>query len=309
MTPSWIETARLRLIEVRGQSDGWSYRQEAAPCVEPTILACLALLSSAPDLDAKQSRDEIRRSADWLASLQSLDGSLGLSKTLPTPGWATPYGALLWAALGGYWSHRERAARWILDQEGVSMPNIAVCERTVGHDTSIVGWPWVANTHSWVEPTAVAILALRREGQAEHPRVREGLRLIRNRAIPTGGWNYGNSAAFGRDLRPQPAPTGLALIALAGIEDRCEVVVRAVGYLHEVLPSTRAAQSLCWGVLALRAWECCPDAADGWLARAFEQTLSRHDASPRLAHLLMARGNRSLEVLGLATKRESSNDA
>ena len=112
--------------------------------------------------------------------------------------------------------------RWLLDQGGVAIPNLAAPERTVGHDTAIVGWPWVADTHSWLEPTAVAILALRREGKVDHPRVREGLRLIRDRAIPTGGWNYGNNIAFGRDLRPQPAPTGIALLALAGIEGRSD---------------------------------------------------------------------------------------
>ena len=280
MTSPWIETARSRLIHLRGRGEGWSYRQETAPCVEPTILACLGLMSSAADRQAEQTEDEFRKPADWLASLQSPDGSLGVSATLPTPCWTTPYGVLLWAALGGYTSHRERAVRWLLDQGGVAIPNLAAPERTVGHDTAIVGWPWVADTHSWLEPTAVAILALRREGKADHPRVREGLRLIRDRAIPTGGWNYGNNIAFGRDLRPQPAPTGLALLALAGIEGRSEIVERAIDYLQESLPSTGAPQSLCWGVLGLRAWGCCPEAADGWLARAFEQTLRRQRLEP-----------------------------
>ena len=308
MTSPWIETARLRLIHFRGQSDGWSYRQETAPCVEPTVLACLGLLSSAADRQAEQAKGELRRPADWLASLQSRDGSLGVSATLPTPCWPTPYVVLLWAALGGYTTQHQRAAQWLLDQEGVSIPNVAVSERTVGHDTAIVGWPWVANTHSWLEPTAVAILALRREGQMEHPRVREGLRLIRDRAVPTGGWNYGNNIAFGRDLRPQPAATGLALLALAGVDGRSEIVERAVGYLQESLPSTRAPQSLCWGVLGLRAWGRCPESADGWLARAFEQTPGWRDSSPRSAHLLLAGGEHTLEVLGLAAKRETSHE-
>ncbi len=299
MTSPWIENARLRLIRLRGRGYGWSYRQKSAPCVEPTVLACLGLMASAPDRQPGQSEDEYRKPADWLASLQSLDGSLGVSASLPTPCWTTPYGALLWAALGGYTSHRERAARWLLERGGVAIPNLAAPERTVGHDTAIVGWPWVADTHSWLEPTAAAILALRREGKMDHPRVREGLRLIRDRAIPTGGWNYGNNVAFGRDLRPQPAPTGLALLALAGTENGSGVVKQAVGYLHESLPSTLAPQSLCWGVLGLRAWGCCPKAADGWLARSFEQTLRRHDSSPLPAHLLLAAGDRSLGVLGL----------
>ena len=93
-----------------------------------------------------------------------------------------------------------------------------------------------------------------------------------------------------------------------GSSDRSEVVERAVGYLQESLPSTRAPQSLCWGVLGLRAWGCCPEAADDWLARAFEQTLRRRDSSPRPAHLLLAAGERSLELLGLAPERRPRHE-
>jgi hypothetical protein len=192
----------------------------------------------------------------------------------------------------------------LLDQKGVAVPNPAAPERTVGHDTAIVGWPWVGETHSWLEPTAVAILALRREAQVDHPRVHEGLRLIHDRAIPSGGWNYGNNIAFGRDLRPQPGPTGLALLALAGLDRRTEIVARAVGYLQASLPTTRAAQSLSWGVLGLRAWGCCPGAAADWLALAFEQSLRRRDSTMPPAHLLLAAGERPLELLGLAPESE-----
>jgi hypothetical protein len=239
---------------------------------------------------------EARRSADWLAALQRPDGSLGVSRALPDPGWSTPYGVLLWAALGGYTAQRERAARWMLGQGGIPGPTLPPSVRTVGHDTGIVGWSWVSETHSWLEPTAVTVLALRREGKADHPRVREGLRLIRDRAIGSGGWNYGNNVAFGRELRPHPGPTGLALLALAGVDGRTKAVGRAIRYLQEVLPGIRAAQSLCWGVLGLRAWGCCPDAADGWLAGAFEDPLHRHGSPLRSAHLLLGAGERSLEL-------------
>jgi hypothetical protein len=244
------------------------------------------------------SAAEVRRSADWLAGLQRPDGSLGVSVALPDPGWSTPYGVLLWATLGGYSSHRERAARWMLGQGGVPGPTLPHSVRTVGHDTSIIGWSWVSDTHSWLEPTALTVLALRREGKADHPKVREGLRLIRDRAIGSGGWNYGNNAAFGRELRPQPGPTGLALLALAGVDGQTEAVSRAIRYLQEVLPGTRAAQSLCWGVLGLRAWDCCPDGADGWLARAFEDPLHSQSSPLRSAYLLLAAGERSLVLLG-----------
>ena len=95
----------------------------------------------------------------------------------------------------------------------------------------------------------MAVLALSRAGLAEHPRVQEGLRLIRDRAVRSGGWNYGNKAVFGRPLRPQPAPTGLALLTLAGIDERGgDRSRRAIGYLREALPGVRASASLGWGV-------------------------------------------------------------
>jgi hypothetical protein len=306
MFGTWIETARATLLQPRGHAAGWGYRQESAPCVEPTALAGLGLLASDPDRRDGPRTAVVRRAADWLTGLQCRDGSLGVSAALSTPGWMTSYGVLLWAAVGGYTAPRERAVRWLLGQEGVSVPIPAPSQRTVGHDTTIIGWPWVGDTHSWLEPTALTVLALRREGKADHPRIREGLRLIRDRAIASGGWNYGNNVAFGRDLRPQPGPTGLALLALAGEDGRTEIVERAIVYLEGALPATRAPQSLCLGVLGLRAWGRCPEAADGWLAQACEQAVHRHDSAPRLAHLLLAAGCRSLELLGLAPDRGES---
>jgi hypothetical protein len=306
MPGTWIETARDTLLQRRGQPVGWGYRPEAAPCVEPTVLACLGLLASERDRRAGHATAAVRSSADWLAAFQDRDGSLGVSAALPTPGWATAYGVLLWGALGGYTAQRERAARWLLGQAGVTVANLAPSDRFVGHDTTLIGWPWVADTHSWLEPTAVTVLAMRRDGKADHPRVRAGLRLIRDRAIASGGWNYGNNHLFGRDLRAQPGPTGLALLALAGVDGRTGRVERAIRYLQRALQETRATQSLCWGVLGLKAWGCCPEAAEGWLGEACEQALRRNDLAPRSAHLLLAAGDRSLELLGLTPDRGGS---
>ena len=89
----------------------------------------------------------------------------------------------------------------------------------VGHDTTLQGWPWVVGTHSWVEPTAINVLALRSAGQAGHPRCREAVKLLLDRQLPEGGWNYGNTTVLGHVLRPQVQPTGLALAALAGETD------------------------------------------------------------------------------------------
>jgi hypothetical protein len=307
MNNSWIDSARGYLLSLCGPRGGWGYLPDTAPCAEPTALACLGLLGSRGDRQPSHPALEIERSAGWLVSLQRLDGALGVSAALPAPGWATPHATLLWAALDGYATERARAIDWLLAQEGLAIPRAASPGSAVDHDTTLVGWPWIDGTHSWLEPTALAVLALRRAGQADHPRVRAGLRLIRDRALAGGGWNYGNRAAFGHDLRPQPGPTGLALLALAGTDAPALVVEPAIAYLLRTLPATCAPLSLCWGVLGLRAWDRLPRDAGQWLARALAQTLRRPPVGPRLAHLLLAAGPRSLELM-TKDKGQRTND-
>src|SRR5205823_2982446 len=134
---------------------------------------------------------------------------------------------------------------------------------------------------------ALAVLALRGEGLGDHPRVLEGLRLIRDRALTSGGWNYGNVSTFGRELRPQPGPTGLALLALAGVDEAAGQAEKAVGYLEATLPGIRAAESLGWGLTALDARWRRPGLADGWLEETYRSGLRRSESPRRWAHLLL----------------------
>ncbi len=212
------------------------------------------------------------------------------------PGWATPYALLAWKALGGYENERNRAVAWLLERTGMTMPKEEGPRPVAGHDRSIVGWPWVGGTHSWVEPTALAVVALRREGLASHSRVQEGVRLLRDRAIVTGGWNCGNKATYGRVLRPNPATTGLALLALAHGGPGGDWTENGIRYLLGTLPSVKAAASLGWGLVGLRAWGRAPDQADRWLAGCFTNLAGRLDAGPRLAMLLLATGKKTMEL-------------
>ena len=95
-----------------------------------------------------------------------------------------------------------------------------------GSQALIPGWsrrPW----RFW--PSAVL-------GLADHPRVKAGIKLILDRALDAGGWNYGNKSVFGTELRPQPGPTGLALLALAAGGDRSAAVARGAGLPARTLP-------------------------------------------------------------------------
>ena len=168
------------------------------------------------DRSCRRSLPRLRSAGDWLASLQQANGSLGISASIARTGVGHPV-----RPSGVEGDRGLRGTSVSVRSHGCcTRPARSSPERTGprpvhGHDTSIVGWPWTSGTHSWVEPTALAVLALRREGLGTHVRVQEGIRLLRDRAIVTGGWNCGNKSTYGRALRPYPATTGLALLALA----------------------------------------------------------------------------------------------
>ena len=290
------EAARDELLALQGRDGGWAYRIGSAPSTEPTALAGLALLALRPDGGPEAAA--ARSAADWLATVQRRDGSVGVSASVPEPGWATPYALLLWTATESHEARRRDAARWLLACKGRTLSREDDPNRVAGHDTTIVGWPWVADTHSWLEPTATAVLALGRSGFAGHSRVQEGLRLVRDREVDSGGWNYGNKAVFGRGLRAQPGPTGLALLALAGTGPRTDAVDRAVRYLRSVLPDTRASASLGWGLLGLRAWGETPEGSRDWVAEALMAASGRPDAAVKLTHLLLCGAPGALDLFG-----------
>ncbi len=289
---TWLQDAAGELVALKGTSAGWSYRPGAEPYTEPSVMATLALAgTSGPG-------SGLAATGRWLAGIQNADGSVGLAESLPEPTWPTALATLAWAALGDFATERQQATAYLLGFAGAhwkKAPN-----DPVGHDTSIRGWPWVGGTHSWVETTALAILALRREGHASHERVQTGLRLLRDRALPGGGWNYGNTTVYGRVLRPHPGPTGLALLALAGRPARDPPVDRALAYLGAELPGIRAPESLCWGLLGLTAWKARPAAADTWLAASYKHLRTGGSRATQLAHLLLAARADANRIFGLS---------
>jgi hypothetical protein len=292
--PGWVEAARRRLLDLRGEAPGWGYRPGSAPCVEATVLACLALLATDTSETSDESASSVEQASAWLARLQQPDGSLGVSAQAAVPHWPTAWAVLLWSARSDHGDERQRALGWMLESRG----EVEARSPYFGHDSTIVGWPWLAGTHAWLEPTSVAVIALRGAGLADHERARDGVRLIRDRALSSGGWNYGNTTVFDKELRPRPAPTGLALLALAGLEPASAPVEAAWAYLESALPTIRSGQSCCWGLLGLAAWGRRPQASGAWLADAADRASRRSNLGVELAYLMLASQDRTLALLG-----------
>jgi hypothetical protein len=265
-------------------SDVCGYHAGAPAATEPTAVAALALF-------AHGRVDSARKLADRLLEIQKEDGSLGIDRVNGSPGWPTSWAILAWRAAQSsegfdpaYVTAYERGRDWLLGVVGDSFDIV----QWEGHDSQLRGWPWVKGTHSWVEPTALALLALRLTGKADSKRARDAALLLVNRLLPEGGCNYGNTIVFGQALRPHLQPTGLALLALRGEPDVDGRIGLSVEYLRRELNRQTTTASLSYGLLGLASRNIHPANAELWLRAAADRTLQRDASGYKLGLLALA---------------------
>jgi hypothetical protein len=155
-------------------------------------------------------------------------------------------------------------------------------------DNALQAWSWIADTFSWVEPTAWCLLSLKKwarkpGARVDAGRVSEAERLLLDRSCLSGGWNYGNSNMLGQELRPYVSTTAIAMLAM---QDRVAhpVVERSLDYLENHATSERSGATLALSLLALRA---CGRRYDGVQAALIDQlsvtTAFRNHAAIALA--------------------------
>jgi hypothetical protein len=176
--------------------------------------------------------------------------------------WPTPIAVLAWHAASQYSEAKSRALNFLLKTTGKHWPFDP--KSPSAHDTSIKGWPWVQATHSFVDPTAMTLLALDITGQSGHPRFREAVNMLMNRQMLHGGWNYGNTLVYGKQLLPFIETTGIALTALAGHVER-EKISGSLRYLQAQAEQARTPLSLAWALFGLGAWGEFPAAGLEWI--------------------------------------------
>jgi len=314
--PAAVEPAALALAALQTVRPRVVGANAMAPSPVPQVRA-------EPDVQAicqtvtQQLEEAERRAIVWLLDQQNPDGSWGVTAEQRRPCWPTGWVVwTLWEAArlrrgdGGAAAASDpaasrranphaldsrqiaaavnRAIDWLLRTSGRPIYSSEDDGRFVGHNTRLQGWPWVETTHSWVEPTAMALLALRRAGRRDHPRFDEAVRLLLDRQLPEGGWNYGNTTVLGNTLRPHVQPSGLALWALADEPEIRPRIERSIEYLLRSVDGRTTAASLAFAVIGLAAVDVLPSKADVLLEQAAKRTLSA-DAPPYpLALLLLA---------------------
>ena len=176
--------------------------------------------------------DALGMARAWLARARNPDGTWGYlpgRKARPEPtllsaiaGMEAPLSWLSTADLG--WARRlvplalaDRPDALRLVRQAVlalEKDQALAVEGPLTFDTAIPAWGWVEGTAAWVEPTATAVLSLRRAGRGGSPRVVDGIRMLLNRQDRDGGWNHGNPTMLGQDLESFPETTAWALMAI-----------------------------------------------------------------------------------------------
>jgi len=237
------------LKSVQLPNGGFPYHagEEARP--DATAWAIISM--SACETDGKRCA----RGRAYLVSQQTNDGRVSIAPAHPDASWPTPLAILAWQGSSHYQEAQYRAADYLLGFTGRHFPNPD--PSIIGHDTAILGWPWIADTHSWVVPTALALLALQEVGLGNHSRAIAGREMLLDRQLTSGGWNFGSTTVFRRELHPLPECTAIALQALAGNIPSREIE-RSLDYVLQELPHLRTPISLGWVLLGLGAWGLKP---------------------------------------------------
>ena len=205
-----IETNIRKLISRALPDGGFSMREKGPPRPDATAWASIALTAIQGDNQYSLG------ACHYLSKIQHEDGRINLIEDAPETCWPTFIAVLAWKKVPGFEMQNKRAVSFLLNFSGNHWVKTEEQAKVIGHDTVLRGWPWIENTHSWIEPTSLAIIALKSSGLGKHDRVREGVKMILDRQLSSGGWNYGNKSVYNQDLMAMPDCTGQALCALSG---------------------------------------------------------------------------------------------
>ncbi len=285
-----IARARRYLAHAQDATGGWGYQAQQPAFVEPTALCLLALTGS-------EQTDARRAGETWLQQTQHPDGGWGVSPADREGSWATAWA--IWGlarAAPPLTNALERAVNWWMTwQDRPAQPGQGR-DPVLWIDFSLTGWPWSPGGASWVEPTALGIIALVQAGRGSSPRVAEGVRYLRDRACADGGWNVGNPYMLGQRLPPAIPPTALALLALqeAGVPQTDPLVSAGLATLDHLVQQAHTPLNLAWGLWGAGRYR---RRAEALVARLLEHQAP--DGSWRDSPYLTALAVLALEEAGL----------
>jgi hypothetical protein len=256
-----------RLLSMKNPDGGWPYYEGKTSRLEPTCWALLALSAVGAQAPLDVLRGWPRRDG-WFVDRSSdavnvaFNGLAGVTLR----------------ALGAMDGELTALRQALVGMKGQRLPQVPAFRQ----DNSIQAWPWVDGTFSWTEPTAWALISLKKIGRDRlaDARVQEAERMMLDRVCVTGGWNYGNSNALGADLEAYVPTTAMGLLALGDRRDH-PAVRKSVQYLQAHRLSERSAMGLGFTKIALSIHDQHADDVDAAL-----EAVASHTAFLSNVHLM-----------------------
>jgi len=292
------------LLGAQNRDGGWGPNAGSPSGTEATAIAVMAI--------AAVGRDSLRSRVDdglsWLGRVQKSDGGWSPTPAVDGSSWSTAPAVIAFANLAPTSKIAVRGWQWLVEQEGAGFGwlgwvlwKLFARIRTTTLDPDLKGWPWIPGAFSWVEPTALGLIALKKLRPARPDakaagRIQQGELMIYDRMCEGGGWNYGNSKTLGEALQPFPDTTALALLALADHQQR-PANRQSLEALQRTMRDVQSGLALALAILCLDVYGRDAAAFRAQLAGSYGQTrFFGKTRSLALAVLALAGGARMLQV-------------
>jgi hypothetical protein len=242
------------LRKAQNQDGGWGYFAGKESWLEPTAYAAMALLGE-PASD---------RAWNLLSSWQLQDGSWKPSEKVGVSSWGTSLCVTLAIARNDWSAQTRQGVDWLVGSSGAESRWVNVIASKVGilnagHNVRLKAWPWKPDNAGWAEPTAHALVALKR-ASTKWPtselseRVQSGEAQLMDVRCHDGGWNYGVPATVGGILPAYPETTALALL---GLQDK-KGLESAFDLAWRMMRDTPSPLGRAWLTIAMRLHEMTP---------------------------------------------------
>jgi hypothetical protein len=259
------------LLQNQNRDGSWGYTPGKSAAIEATAYGLMALASKTV------ARAATEKALQFLLAHQSPRGGWPVNTTdSEEAAWVTALAGISLIACKAAPPARLAAARFLLSTFGKNprpwILRVADWMRSWDADyveENLGGWKWNPETANWVEPTAYALLFLKkllrtqgageakdiresvseREGQIQEI-VREAECLLYLRMCKDGGWNYGNARVLGEELRPYPLTTAVTLLALQDQPSRAEYQ-KSLAYLRTIADREKSPLALSLAILCL----------------------------------------------------------
>jgi len=238
----WVPASLDWLAKAQRRDGGWSYFADGDSAIEPTAMAVAALHALDVEPHAWQ------RGLEFLISMQADGGALRPQPSQPEATALSALAAVVMVRCGG----DVTVAGQVADALKSWTPRTMERNAAIGNDPTLRGFAWTPRTFSWVEPTAYGVMLFDALGRGDDPRIAESRALLVDRAVPTGGWNYGNPSVLGAVLEADPQTSAVALLALLDDPARRQVGMGAA-FLQAQARSITSALTRAWVAIALRA--------------------------------------------------------